>query len=145
MVNTPYSEHYTDSVIGRLLDTQRESLRDIQIGIIPGGKKGIPDFSNFPRLEELDLSAYDLLDETPHDACRKLDAPCLRRLTIDFDTEDKQWESPEAFGPGEVRWIREFLSTQAAEFPHSRLSEISVIFQADLWDCVTAEEDYVWP
>ncbi|KAL2014827.1 hypothetical protein VTN00DRAFT_2352 [Thermoascus crustaceus] len=98
-------------------------------------------------LEELSLVYMVNTPYSEHytDSCSKLDAPCLRRLTIDFDTEDKQWESPEAFGPGEVRWIREFLSTQAAEFPHSRLSEISVIFQADLWDCVTAEEDYVWP
>lgn len=114
--------------MGRILDTQRESLRRIRLDIIEW-REGI-------------------LDETPHDTCRKLDAPRLRRLKIDFDSRDLDWEAPDQFGPGELRWLRQFLSMRAAEFPRSKLGEIVIVFESS-GDCVTDKEDDeendVWP
>jgi hypothetical protein len=89
--------------IERLLIMHRESLKFVEVGRVPGAHKGMPDFSNFEFLEELHLSAYQLLSETPSNAMARLATPCLRHLSIIFKPEDHHSTSVRGFAMEQVR------------------------------------------
>jgi hypothetical protein len=60
LLHSSYAREYTLTCIERLLGIHRQSLKSITIGIIPGRRTGMPDFSSFECLEELHMSAYQL-------------------------------------------------------------------------------------
>lgn len=81
-------KYYTMESMQRILEIHRSSLKRVTIGVLPGGffgRTGSPDFSSFPHLEELGMSAYNLIrSETTTDAARKLSAPNLLCVTLSF-------------------------------------------------------------
>ena len=87
LVHSRYSVQYTVDAIEQLLRSQRNSLKYITLDVIPGLRAGIPNLSSFQCLQDLKLSAKNLLVEKAWDASVKLNAPRLRHLKIDFAPE----------------------------------------------------------
>ena len=124
--------YYTTEAIQRILDIHRSSLKRVTIGMLSGGSIShtrSPDFSSFLHLEELGMSAYDLIhSETATDAARKLSAPNLRCVTLRFSAEDQHSESRSAFGKEQVPWIQEFAKLKKEKYPVSKLEKMVVLF-----------------
>lgn len=146
LTHSKYAAQYNLNNIERLLGMHRQSLRYIKIGITPDKNHGMPNFSSFPYLEELYLSTYQILLDTPSSALRKLAAPSLRHLTMTFNAEDEHPESYKAFAKALVRWMADFASLKRSDYPNSRLKTIFIGFQPGdnpLW--FTNFEDVTWP
>ena len=118
-----YAIHYTPDVVQRMIHPQSKSLKEIGLGSIPsrtpGRAAGIPDFSIFPELENLGISAYDVFSEAPVDASRKLAAPKLCQLILDCSVH-----KAEGFGKVQLKWMEDFL----VFFPRTTLKEIRLLF-----------------
>lgn len=146
LIHSSYAGEYTLSCMERLLGMHRQSLKSITIGIIPGTRVGMPDFSSFERLEELYMSTHELLSETPSNAQIKLAAPCLRHLSMSFSTEDQHSESHGAFAVEQVRWMADFAKLKTRHHPDSQLKTMYIGFNPDdsplLWYNF---EDVTWP
>ncbi|KAH6724491.1 hypothetical protein BKA61DRAFT_588555, partial [Leptodontidium sp. MPI-SDFR-AT-0119] len=125
-------KYYTMEAMQRILDIHRSSLKRVTLGMLPGcyvGRTGSPDFSSFPYLEELRMSAYSLIrSETATDAARKLSAPNLRCVTLSFSVEDQHSESRSDFGKEQVTWIQEFAKLKKEKYPGSKLEKMAVFF-----------------
>ena len=136
-----YGWLYTHKVVELLLNVHRESLQHIMLGTIPSGldehgnciAAGIPDFSKFPCLCELQLSHHNLLFEKPSQAAAKLAAPVMCHLAISFNSEDQRPGSEDQtlerrsnFAEAESLWMLEFVSQ-----PNTRLKTIFVDY--DPW------------
>ncbi|THC98620.1 hypothetical protein EYZ11_001898 [Aspergillus tanneri] len=149
LCHSHYADNYQTANLQKLLDVHRQTLRKITIGVIPQQDGGIPDFSDFPCLEELHLSAYSIyhdLDETPWTAYNKLAIPSLRYLVIDFSTEDQHSESWTDFYEDQLDWTEDFLELIAPGLntspPESRLRNIHIIFNPKLpWRPM----ELIWP
>jgi hypothetical protein len=122
-------KHYTADVLERILSVHCQSLKYIKLGIMP--YQVTPDFSNFPSLIELSMSAYNFLSDTPPDAVKKLAAPSLRRLAIDFCLEGQHAEQSSDFGARRVSWFKDFASLKKTQYPASKLDTISIKFNPD--------------
>jgi hypothetical protein len=141
--------YYTTETVQRLLNLHRKSLKRITLGMIMGGRTGMPDFSNFPCLEKLSMSAYNVMgsrpgSETPATAMRKLSTPSLSYLMMSFSLEDQHTESASHFCSDQVRWIEEFANLKKLNYPASRLARISIMFDPSAdptWD----SEENTWP
>jgi hypothetical protein len=118
-----------------ILDIHRSSLKRVTMGMLSGGyvgRTGSPDFSSFPHLEELGMSAYNLIrSETATDAARKLSAPNLRCVTLSFSVEDQHSESLSDFRTREVTWIEEFAKLKKEKYPASKLETMVVLFNPE--------------
>jgi hypothetical protein len=146
LTHSSYAREYTLESIERLLSMHRQSLKFVTIGIVGGGRRGMPDFSCFHFLEELHLSAYELFSETPSNALAKLAAPYLRHLSMTFSTEDQHSESVRGFAMEQVRWMADFAALKASAYPTSRLETIYIGFNPDdnpFW--WSDFEDVTWP
>ncbi|PMD60736.1 uncharacterized protein K444DRAFT_663093 [Hyaloscypha bicolor E] len=125
-------KYYTMEATQRILDIHRSSLKRVTIGMLSGGyvgRTGSPDFSSFLHLEELGMSAYNLIrSETATDAARKLSAPNLRCVTLSFSVEDQHSESRSDFGKEQVTWIQEFAKLKEEKYPVSKLEKMVVLF-----------------
>lgn len=136
---------YTTETVQRLLNVHRTSLKRITLGII----MGMPDFSNFPCLEELSMSAYNVMgsragSEIPSTALKRLSTPSLSYLTMSFSEEGQHPESASDFSSEQVRWIEEFAALKKSSFPASRLARISIKFEP--WaDPTWASRENTWP
>ncbi|PLB46510.1 hypothetical protein P170DRAFT_438276 [Aspergillus steynii IBT 23096] len=122
-------EEYTAEGVQSLLTPQSESLRKIDIGVMTQGRGGIPDFSNFPRLEEVTISSYNLFHDSPEGAHQKLSAPELKRLEISFSPEELWSESLNDFGENETLWLEEFIELVKDAPETSKLKNIYVRFK----------------
>jgi hypothetical protein len=92
----------------------------------------MPDFLEFPNLEDLSISAYNTIQfETPSVTLQKLAAPKLQRFTIDFFKESRYLEGRSHFGEEQVRWIQEFASLKQKESPFSWLDKVVIVFNPD--------------
>jgi hypothetical protein len=60
--------HYTVNVVQRFLNIQSQSFKYITLNIIPGREALMPLFSNFPYLENLQMSAHYVLCGKPSNA-----------------------------------------------------------------------------
>lgn len=157
---------YTTDVVQKLFDHHRSSLKHITIGTI--GKKimnyfasirtpnsvGILDFSQFLCLEQLNISAWNIIknDAVP-DAVKKLSAPNLRSVTMDFHTEAVEIVAlPHDFGETEVKWMHDFAKLTREQYPNSKLERIVVVFEpaaspkssARLRGTIQLTEEDVW-
>ena len=154
LTNSAYGSHYTLDLVEPILSIHCESLQHITVGIIPGKQEGdgsrttsgIPDFSKFPRLRELHLSAYNIMEEKPSEAAAKLAAPMLRHLAMEFYTDDEHFASREDFAEDEVLWMAGFASQYLARETDNSLESVFVDFQpindfCSLYD----SEDMTWP
>ena len=78
-----YIPSYTCNAVQKIIKCQNESLRYVNLGVQE--RSGIPDFRQFPFLEELHLSAFDLMPSATNTmdfVVRNLDAPNLGKLVI---------------------------------------------------------------
>jgi hypothetical protein len=92
----------------------------------------MPDFSKFPSLEDLSMSASNTIQfETPSVTLQKLAAPKFQRFDIDFFEESQYLEGRSHFGQEQVRWMQEFASLKQKEFPFSRLDKVVIVFNPD--------------
>jgi hypothetical protein len=129
LTHSTASSQYTTEAIQRLLNIHRQSLKCIRVGMIPGGQTGMPDFSNFPCLEQLSMSAYNIMSlETPVNALKKLAAPNLQYLAMNFSPEDQHCESRGDFSLDQVRWMQNFASLRTADYEGSRLEKVAIEF-----------------
>ena len=136
-----YRSQYTHEAVEQILNVHRESLQHIMVGTIPSGQDehgnciaaGIPDFSKFPCLRELQLSHHNLLFEKPSQAAAKLAATVMCHLAMSFSSEDQRpgsedqtLERRSKFAEAESLWMVEFVSQ-----PNTRLKTIFVDY--DPW------------
>ena len=141
-----YGSHYTHEAVELILNVHRESLQHITVGMIPRGRNehgnwnaaGIPDFSRFPCLRELQLSYHNIFFEKPSQAAAKLAAPVMCHLAISFrsederpDSEDQPVERRRKFAEAEVLWMVEFVSQGPIREPNTRSKIILVDY--DPW------------
>ena len=128
-----YGSQYTLDKVQLILNIHRESLQHITIGKIRNRRNedgnwiatGIPDFSKFQCLRELQTFSHNMLAEKPSKAAAKLAAPVLRHLTIKFS-----WACPHAdFAESQVLWMAEFASQGPIGEPNTRLQTIFIDFQ----------------
>jgi hypothetical protein len=77
------------------------------------------------------MSAYNFLSDTPPDAVKRLAAPSLRRLAIDFCLEGQHTEQSSDFGAQRVTWFKDFASLKKIQYPASKLDTISIKFNPD--------------
>ena len=127
--------HYTLDVVERIFNIHRDSLQHITVGRIQNrptqyGKwvavgGGIPDFSKFQCLRELQIFADNMLAEKPSEAAAKLAAPLLRHLTMEFG----EGVSHVAFAGTQLLWMAEFASKGPIGEPNTNLQTIFVDFQ----------------
>jgi hypothetical protein len=90
---------HTRDVVQRLLNVHQQSLNRIRLGMILSTRAGMPDFLEFPNLEDLSISAYNTIQfETPSVTLQKIAAPKLQRFTIDFFKESRYLEGRSHFG-----------------------------------------------
>ena len=129
-----YGSQYTHEAVELILNVHRESLQHITLGMIQNGRNeygnwiaaGIPDFSKFPCLRELQLSYHNILFEKPSQAAAKLAAPVLCHLAISFssedqhpDSEDQPLERRDKFAEAEVLWMIDFVSQGPLREPNT--------------------------
>ncbi|KAF4221733.1 hypothetical protein CNMCM5878_008183 [Aspergillus fumigatiaffinis] len=98
-----YESQYDANSIQQLLSIHKDWLQKITLGPIPPQGEVIPDFSDFPRLNDLHVALYNSSSnerETPYVIYKKIAAPSLRRLVIDLGHECQ---------PND-QWIAEFLA-----------------------------------
>ena len=128
-----YASQYTHDKVQLILNIHRESLQHVTIGKIPDRRDedgnwiatGIPDFSKFQCLRELQIFSHNLLAEKPSKATAKLAAPVLRHLRIKFS-----WACPHTeFAETQVLWMMEFASQGSIGEPTMRLQTIFVDFR----------------
>jgi hypothetical protein len=140
---------YNTEAIQRLLDIHRRWLKSINLGMILGGRTGMPDFSKFPCLETVSTSSWNSIRfETPSTALKKLAAPLLRYLEIDFSCEDQHSESASDFVEEQVAWMKDFASVLKSHYPDSKLEKVMIQFNPDVdphWGDWTDSDEVPWP
>ena len=154
LTDSAYGLLYTLDAVNLILNMHRESLQYITVSIIPPSRNdhggwiasGIPDFSKFQCLRELQLSSRNLLAEKPSQAAGKVAAPGLRQLAINFSTEDQHPESCRAFAEDQVLWIAEFASQNQIREPNTRLQGIFIDFNPgyNIWH-LDNNQATTWP
>lgn len=82
-------DFYSTDEIQKLLEMHSKSLKRVELGFYANGEAAMPNFTKFPCLEEVHLSAYNVLKTETQKALRNLSAPKLRLLTLRFNTEDE--------------------------------------------------------
>ncbi|KAL9619201.1 MAG: hypothetical protein Q9160_006136 [Pyrenula sp. 1 TL-2023] len=94
--------------IQNLLEYQRHSLQDIALNVMPHAK-GIPNFSQFPKLTVLSLNAENFYAETPRTGFSKLAAPKLSLLTLDDGSDYELSDDYYTHFRADTRnWLRRF-------------------------------------
>lgn len=119
-------EKYNVSEIQNIIDIHRDSLRFIELSRIPNENKTMPDFSRFPALVSLNMSAYDVMQvETPAAAFQKLSGT-LEYMWLDITPEDQRVQIAVEQQAAWVTWLTEFAFEKQAHYPDSNLKEINV-------------------
>jgi hypothetical protein len=135
----------TREVVQRLLSVHQQSLKRIRLGMILCGGTGMPDFSEFPNLETLSMSAYNTIQfETPSVMLQKLAAPKLQCFTIDFFAESRDLQERSNFGEEQVQWMQDFASLKQELFPSSMLDRVVIVFNPDQSPALFRSENLWW-
>ena len=129
MHSTRGAEYTVDTVQG-ILDDHRHTLQHIRLGTLARGIECLPDFSSFTSLESLQIHWLNLFMESPRRAATKLDAPRLRHLRINFDTEDKPGISPDDFGSDRIDWLKGFVGH--ISLTTTRLETVFIAYEPDV-------------
>ena len=139
-----------------LLYIQCKTLRKVSVDALPHQPR-LLGFASLMRLQHLFIAARDLCAETSDQACRKVSAPALHRLAIDFGLSqgqhDEQLSAKVLFRHKERSWIEEFMTAMVSEVPCSKLRFIHLIYHPTLdgdrpWPCDLVHswvEDCSWP
>lgn len=114
VVHSAYDSKYTAEVIGDLLGVRRDTLTKIEIPIL--GQHGMPDFSSFTNLTDLQVHCTSLVSRSFQHGWAKLCAPRLQKLTIDF--------SGYGLTHRQAQWLNGFVSTSRFNSTSFSLKEI---------------------
>ncbi|MCJ1360329.1 MAG: hypothetical protein MMC33_010334 [Icmadophila ericetorum] len=142
----PFGAQYTATAMEKILHLQRQSLKRIDLGIIPRrlDSTGIPDFSNFPSLETLSLSKCNLFTEVESVAVAKLSTPFLHQLSVTFSTDEQHETAYQDFGANEAAWFTNF-ALYARKSPKLVLKTMFVDFCPGMGCNVDYVPDLDWP
>ena len=131
-----------------MLLIHRDTLRTLQIGFIsPGGSRHLFHASDFPNLEFLQLSRYQMSQDlrfSRSDADALL-APRLQRFEWDFSIHDRARPFREGctdFGEREEQWLRSF--ARVAIERSAALKSIRVAFSPEERDWPRGQSEYPW-
>ncbi|WEW60217.1 hypothetical protein PRK78_005702 [Emydomyces testavorans] len=132
--------------IEQLLGLHRDSLKRIRVltlgSISSNFKDLLPSFIAFPRIEQLWLCATQVFRrETPCDLYRKISAPKLSLLILEFSEEVCYYGGGDAFNGAEIQWIQEFATIHSQTHLAPKLREIFIIFRPILENT----QDFSWP
>jgi len=121
------SEKYTLAAVQAIIEIQRNTLQTITLSRIPNENKTMPDFTVFPALKSLTMSAYDIMQiEKPSVALQKLSGTPLRKLCLDITPEDEQEPFTIEQQTEWASWLTEFASEKQSKYPDSELEEVFV-------------------
>ncbi|GMF71926.1 unnamed protein product [Aspergillus oryzae] len=138
-------------MLSEWLAIHKDTLKSIDIGSLSrGGDRRLFNACDFPKLEVLALSRWQLAGWSPHrdegltfsplDADLLLGAS-LHTFTLDFTVHDQHSESWTDFGEREEHWVAKV--ARAAITRKAALRKIKIIFTPDYW--TGREEDgYPW-
>ncbi|EEP81880.1 predicted protein [Uncinocarpus reesii 1704] len=139
------SWYYSSDQIQALLLPHCDSLRRVELSSILKGDSTpcpLPDFSVFPRLEQLSLCPYHVFyHEKPTDLYRKLAAPNLQLLILHFHPESTHYVGADVFGEAQIDWLEEFASVHSQTCLAANFRELHIIFFPSVED----SEDLSWP
>jgi hypothetical protein len=126
-------EDHTLSSIQSLIDIHSSSLKHLHLGMIPGGSISpiMLNFSHFPLLQTLHMSAKNIFTSSPIHALESLSCPSLKSLTIDFYPEDASREFGFDFNVEKKEWMVEFVKMRKEVCKGSKLERIYVIFRPE--------------
>ncbi|MCJ1235138.1 hypothetical protein MMC14_003102 [Varicellaria rhodocarpa] len=139
-----YSREHTLPAVQKMLNAQHGSLKRIHLGMFNGGP---PDFSAFPCLEWLSMSMQQTRNTNLRDVFRKLTAPRLRFVRIDFNTEDQHREHYTSFAQPQVDWFSDLAACKTKDAAvASCLETISILFNPAVGTYGDIDDsDYPWP
>ena len=121
------SEKYTSAAVQTIIDTHRDTLQSITLCHIPKESKTMLDFTRFPALKRLTMSAFDVMQiETPAGALQKLPGTSLKHLCLDVTPEDQEEPFTTEQQMEWVSWLTEFASVKQSKYPDSKLEEVFV-------------------
>ena len=139
--------HHTPASMETILGRQRESLKEISLGIMPfqgnQGESRMIDFSSFCTLETLSMSCHNFFSSEPEaTTLQKLSAPLLHHLCVSFATEGQDRPHFSTFGADKATWFQKFASE--AKSANTALKTIFIAFEPD--DCIDdIDENCRWP
>jgi hypothetical protein len=135
-------DYYSTDEVQKLLNLHSKSLRRIKLGYYAQGKAAMPNFNEFPCLEEVYLSAYNVLQTENTEALGKLCAPKLRLLALGFNIEDEYIDIHNGFkftriapGVGHIAsnialWIQHFALFRRLDYQEVRLGKVTIDFKS---------------
>ena len=135
-------DFYSTDEIQKLLDMHSKSLKRIKLGFYANGGAAMPNFTEFPCLEEVHLSAYNVVKTAKQDALEKLSAPKLQLLTLAFNTEDEYIGihqglkvgqndcRPRRIECGVALWIEYFALLKKSHSHEVKLDKVNVEFRS---------------
>ena len=142
-----FRHQYNAASMERLLNRQRDTLKDISLGILKirreQGESGLPDFSSFSSLERLSVSSRNCFAESEVTTLRKLSAPLMHHLQVDFASVDQHKTHVSSFGIDEVTWFKNF--ALAAKSTDIALKTIFIEFDPDAYIQDEISENDPWP
>ncbi|KAH8819727.1 hypothetical protein F5884DRAFT_865362 [Xylogone sp. PMI_703] len=114
---------YATKSLQKMLELHRHSLKNIQLGLYEPKDYSMLDFSGFSHLETLTMSSLNIMGrEVPSNAVRKLNAPNLRHLTLDYGFIY-------TFGRNCAMWMQNFASLKYTHCPQSKLRDMLITFE----------------
>jgi hypothetical protein len=120
------------------------SLQRMKLGLYANSDAAMPNFSGFSCLEELYLSAYNVLRTEEEKALANLRAPALRILGLSFNKQDDYTDAPKGLlfqrtestplksGPIETHletWIHHFVLLKKLHYHAVKLDKVMIEFR----------------
>ena len=121
------SREYNLVAVQAVIDIHRDTLQSITLSRIPHENKSMPDFTQFPELRSLTMSAFDIMQiEKPASALQKLSGTPLENLCLDIAPVDQNEPISIDQQIAWVAWLTEFASVKQSKYPESKLEEVFV-------------------
>jgi hypothetical protein len=117
---------FTTESVKRYIDVHRPTLKSLEIGFFCGGWPSIPGVSDFPQLETLTISAFNVVRHvSPAQALDILAAPKLRCITFPYHTDSRQRREGTRFTGEHLSWFRAFAKEKSLR-PQGVLDKIVI-------------------
>ncbi len=153
LMHSPDANAWTPEAIQSILELQAHSLRSITMGIMSmsGGilnpsisAANIPNLVSFAQLESIRLNEVNVFAVDTSTAVDRLAAPTLRRITIDFSTEDQHDTHFQSITFDRRVWLLDF-----AKFTQERgscIHHVYLDFRPDApYGADPAKPEFEWP
>lgn len=133
MMHSQGSRTWTRASIQNMLNTQKESLEELELACYFSTPTQLPNLMEMPRLKILKVSSKNLFKDAAQVAARNLQR--VEDLTIDTDGCDQQCDYTGKFDAQDAEWVYKFAEA-------STVKRIHIIFE---WDPYEAERYRQWP